>query len=307
MLRLLPTVLLAAATGMLLPGSSPAGDAGGEVRGQLKGKVLATGGGRVFIFDRTGKVLWQHRGGNVHDVWMLPNGNVLFADGAVKEVSPATGKVVFQYKPKVTKGGGAYACQRLANGNTLIGENATGRVLEVDKRGNIVFELQVKPYKPGNHHNMRMARKLRNGNYLVCQSGPHLVREYTPAGKIVQEIKVHTIAFSAVRLDNGNTMVGYLDKITEFDPRGNKVWEFTSKDIPGVHIGKMCGIHVQPNGNVVVGVYAAYRGGKGLGAFEITRAKKLVWGYSDPKRDRSMMGVHKLDERGKPLPGRTVR
>ncbi|MBT8037641.1 MAG: hypothetical protein KJO21_08865 [Verrucomicrobiae bacterium] len=51
-----------------------------------------------------------------------------------------------------------------------------------------------------------MVRKLNNGSYLVCQSGKHLVREYSPTGKIVFKVKVGNIAFSAIRLDNGNTL-----------------------------------------------------------------------------------------------------
>lgn len=195
----------------------PASGGDGEVQGTLGGRVLATGGGRVLIFDGTGKTLWQHRGGNCSDCWMLPSGNVLFADGEVKEVTPG-GEVVFHFRPKEKKGGGAYTCQRLEDGRTLIGENSTGRVLEVDREGKIVFELKTEPYKEGNHHNLRMVRKLPSGNYLVCLSGAKTVREYTPKGDVVLEIKVHTIAFSAVRLANGNTMVGYLDNVTEFDP-----------------------------------------------------------------------------------------
>ncbi len=277
------------------------------VFGSLGGRVLSTGSRRVRIMDEAGKVLWSHPGRNVHDCWMLKTGNVLFADGEVKEVDPRTGKVVWQYKPTVTKGGGAYTCQRLATGVTLVGENSTGRVLEVDKGGKIIFQMQVKPYKAGNHHNMRMARKLKNGNYLVCHSGEHVVREHTPAGKVVFEVKVDAVAFSAVRLANGNTLVGHIGRITEFDPKGKAVWRFAATDIPGVTIRAMCGLHVLPNGNIAVGVYGAYKDGKGNGLFEITRKKKLVWRYADPVADRTTMSIQVLDNKGKPLPGETLR
>jgi prepilin-type processing-associated H-X9-DG protein len=285
-------------------GKAPATEA--KVEGELKGRLIATGGGRVVLLDQTGKALWEHKGKNVHDVWMLKNGNVLFADGNVKEVDPKENKVVFEYAPKVTKGGGAYSCQRLENGNTLVGENATGRVLEVDKDGKIAFEMQVKPYKPGNHHNMRMVRKLKNGNYLVCHSGENVVREHTPKGEVVLELKTDAIAFSAVRLPNGNTMVGHIKKITEFDPKGKRVWEFGAEDAGDVKIRMICGIHVQPNGNVVAGIYSADRSEKGASLFEVTREKKIVWRYYGG-RDRAMMGVQLLDADGKILPGDTLR
>ncbi len=277
------------------------------VFGELKGQVLSTGSGRVRLMDSQGNLLWQYKGSNVHDCWMLANGHVLVADGVVREINPRTNEVVFQYRPQVTKGGGAYACQRLDNGLTLIGENSTGRILEVDKDGQIRSELQVQPYTPGSHHNMRMVRKLKNGHYLVCHSGEHRVREYTPQGKIVFDVEVSNIAFSAVRLDNGHTLVGQIDFITEFDAKGDIVWQFSNKAIEGVSINAICGLHALPNGNIVVGVYAAYKKGVGTAMFEITRDKTLVWRYADPSVDGTIMSVQMLDAKGHPLPGDTLR
>ena len=277
------------------------------VFGELKNQVLSTGSGRVRLMDQTGRIIWQYKGKNVHDCWMLPNGHVLFADGRVTEIDPQTDEIVFQYSPKVSKGGGVFACQRLANGNTVIGENSTGRILEVTPDKSVVFALQVQPYKPGSHHNLRMVRKLKNGNYLVCHSGAHVVREHTALGKIVFEVKLDNIAFSAVRLPNGHTLVGHIGHLTEFDAQGNSVWQFSSQDIPGVYINAMCGIHVLPNDNIAVGVYSAYKNGTGTGMFEITRDKTLVWRYAQASADRNMMGVQVLDPQGHPLPGDTIR
>jgi len=271
---------------LLAAGIAAGQDAGKQlVFGTLETRVLSTGSRKIRIMDPAGKILWSCKAANAHDCWMLPNGNILFADGQIKEIDPKTDKIVWQYKPAKTKGGGAYSCQRLPGGVTLVGENSTGRVLEVDKAGKIVFEMPVKPYRPGNHHNMRMVRKLANGNYLVCHSG----------------------ALAAVRLPNGNTLVSHITRITEFDPKGKVVWTFSKTDLPDLAIGAMCGIHVLPSGNIAVGVYGAYKGGKGNGLFEITRQHKVVWRYSDPKADRQMMSVQVLDKQGKCLPGQTLR
>ncbi|MCF7974348.1 MAG: hypothetical protein K9N55_11075 [Phycisphaerae bacterium] len=277
------------------------------VFGTLQGQVLSTGSGRVRLMDPKGTILWQQRGSNVHDCWMLANGNVLVADGVVREINPRTNEVVFQYRPKVTAGGGAFSCQRLENGLTVIGENSTGRILEVDRDGQVVFEMPVKPYTPGNHHNLRMVRKLKNGHYLVCHSGEHHVREYTPEGDIVFDVAVSNIAFSAVRLDNGHTLVGQIDFITEFDAEGQTVWQFSNKQFEGLLISAICGLHVLPNGHIVVGVYSAYKGDQGTAMFEITRDKTLVWRYANPGVDKSIMGVQMLDAEGHPLPGDTLR
>jgi outer membrane protein assembly factor BamB len=277
------------------------------VFGSLDNMVLSTGSGRIRIMDQSGTIRWSYAAGNAHDCWMLSGGNILFADGQIKEVNPNTNEVVWQYKPKDPRNGD-FSCQRLSGGVTLVGENSTGRILEVDKDGKIVFQMQVQPFREGDHHNIRMVRKLNNGNYLVCHSGEHVVREHTPKGEIVFEVKVDNIAFSAVRLDNGNTLVGHIDHITEFNPRGEEVWNFSNEDIEGVVITWMCDIHVLPNGHIAVGVYRAYnKDRQGNGLFEITRDKQLVWRYSNPDVDGNMMGIQVLAPDGKPLPGDPLR
>ncbi len=277
------------------------------ISGVVGSKLLASGGNKVMILSDQGAIEWEHPTGLTHDAWMLPNGNVLFADGgSVTEVTPAH-EVVFQYKAREQRGGGSYGCQRLENGNTLIGENSTGKLLEVDPTGKVVFELQTNPARVGEHHNLRLVRKLKNGNYLVCHSGAHVVKEYTPQGGVVLELKVANIAFAAIRTDRGTTLVAALNKITEFDAQGQAVWEFTNTDIPGVKITNMTGLHLLSNGNIVTGCYSAYDKEEGTGLLEITKDKKLVWRLSDPRLANHMMAVQKLDQHGKPLPGACQR
>jgi hypothetical protein len=267
----------------------------GGVEGKLDAQVLATGSGRVLLLSPQGEVVWEHKAGNIHDAWLLPSGNVLFADGNITEVT-RDHKLVFEYKPENQKGGGAYSCQRLANGNTVIGENASGRVVEVDKDGKPVVAFKTDYGKTDDHHRLRMVRKLANGNYLVAHSQGNVVREYRPDGSTAWERATKGLAFAAVRLANGNTLVSSLNQLTEYDAKGNEVWEFKKDDLPGVTIQNMTGIQVLPNGNIVTGCYSAYtKEGAGTGLVEITRDKKLVWRYVSPGlRDKSMMGVHKV-------------
>lgn len=278
-----------------------------RLTGSTSGQILATGSKRVIILNQQGEITWQHQGDNTTDCWMLKNGNVLFTDNAVKEVDPKTSKEVFSYQSPVKKGGGVFGCQPLPDGKILIGENSTGKILEITRDGKITFELQLPLYVPGSHHNLRMVRKLENGNYLVCHSGKHLVREYTPNGNVVFEAKVNNIAFSAIRLDNGNTLVGHINAITEFSPKGSAVWSFARDEIDDLEISTLCGLHQQANGNIAVGVYSAYKKGGQVGLFEITRDKKTVWKYSHPQGDRHMMSLQILTPDGKIQPGKTLR
>jgi hypothetical protein len=148
-----------------------------------------------------------------------------------------------------------------------------------------------------------MCRKLDTGNYLVCHSGDGYVREYKPDGAVVFEYRCKGVAFAAVRLPNGNTMVSSLDQVEEVTPKGEVVWTFKKTDLPELDIRNMTGLHVLKNGNIVIGNYSAYgKDGSGVGMFEITREKKLVWSYVSPgRKDKSMMAVQKLDGDFNPL------
>src|ERR1041385_2419256 len=83
--------------------------------------------GKIFIVDTNGAVEWDYPAPSCDDLWVLPNGNLLFVVGhGVKEVTRSK-VVVFDYQSKSE----IYACQRLPNGNTFVGECTAGRLLEI--------------------------------------------------------------------------------------------------------------------------------------------------------------------------------
>ena len=276
---------------------------GAAIAGRASGQILAAGDRRVMVLSPAGDVLWEYPTKLTHDVWMLPSGNVLFADGDTVTEITREKQVVFQYRAAEQVGGGTYACQRLADGKTFVGENSTGRLLELDPDGKVIFALQTSPFQAGQHHNMRMARKLGNGNYLVCHSGARLVKEYTPKGEVVWEVKVPgSLAFAAIRTASGSTLVSCLDRVVEYDPGGKSVWECRTEDLgAAVTARNLTGINLLPNGDVLAGCYQAYANGQGCGMLEISREKKMMWSYSKPKWDQSMMAVQLLSAEGKPL------
>ena len=95
----------------------------------------------MFIVNTAGTVEWEYPAKNCNDLWVLPGGNLLFNTGhGVQEVTREK-KVVFDYQSKSE----IYACQRLDNGNTFIGECNAGRLLEVDPAGKIVKEIRLLP------------------------------------------------------------------------------------------------------------------------------------------------------------------
>lgn len=255
--------------------------------------------GKVFIISDIGKIIWEYPAENCNDIWILPGGNLLFNTGkGVKEVTPEK-EVVFSYESESE----IYACQRLSNGNTFIGECNSGRLLEVNHEGKIVKEIKLLPDGvDGGHSYMRNARKLKNGNYLVAHYGLDKVCEYDSTGKKIMEIQITGGPHSVIRLPQGNTLIACSDhngdpRVVEADKNGTIVWQLTKDELPGIELKFMTGMHCLSNGNLVLTNWLGHNQfGKAPHAFEITREKKIVWVYNDFTILRTMSSIQLLDE-----------
>jgi Mal s 1 allergenic protein-like len=262
--------------------------------------------GKVFLVSPAGKIEWEYPAASCNDVWALPNGNLLFNTGhGVKEVTRDK-KVVFSYASKSE----IYACQRLPDGNTFIGECNAGRLLEVDPSGKILKELRLLlEGKDGGHAYMRNARRLENGRYLVTHYGLQVVREYEPEGKMVREIPAPGGPHSAVRLPNGNTLIACGDmgpggaQVIEVDQAGKTVWQITRDELPGIRLAFMTGLQRLPNGNTVMTNWLGHgQLGKGPHVIEVTPEKKVVWTFADHRAMKAVSSIQLLD-----LPGNATK
>jgi len=270
-------------------------------------------GGKTAIIGEDDKAAWEYDGGS-RDGFVLPNGNVLIAYSDRVEEVTRDKQIVFSYK-RSKENSEIGTTQRLYNGNTLITElGGRPRLLEVDPKGNIVLDVPLKPETDNAHMQTRMARQLRNGNYLV----PHLlafaVKEYSPDGKVVRVFKTdfeelggrkaENWPFTAIRLDNGNTVISLThgNKVVELSPLGEIVWKATNDDVGGL-FQDPCGSQRLASGNTVVGSHAA---NKGISMVELTPGKKIVWSSDHPLA----AGVHHfqiLTTNGKPEPGMPMK
>jgi hypothetical protein len=280
-------------------------------------------GAKTAIIAENGSVTWEYSGGS-RDGFVLPNGNVLIAFGNRVEEVTVDQQVVFRYTldPSNKEIGTA---ERLYNGNTLVTElGPNPRLLEIaapadaasDSKvdGKIVSEIKLDPETDNAHMQTRMARQLRNGNYLV----PHLlafaVKEYTPEGRVVRTIRTdleelggrpaENWPFTAIRLDNGHTVLSLThgNKVVEVDGSGSVVWKLTNADVDGL-LKDPCGSQRLANGNTVVGSHAATTG---ISMIEVTPENKIVWSSDHPMA----AGVHHfqiLTTNGKREPGRPAK
>lgn len=263
--------------------------------------------GMVCLVSAEGQVEWEYPAANCNDLWLLPNGNLLFNTGhGVREVNRAK-EVVFDYQSKSE----IFACQRLPNGDTFVGECNTGRLLELARDGRVNRELRLLPEgRDGGHGFMRNARKLPNGHYLVCHYGEQVVREYDATGATVMSIPAPGGPHSAVRLPDGNTLIACGDQKSEFgprvhevDPAGRTVWEVRNGDLPDARFAFMTGLQRLPNGNTVISNWLGHgKFGTAPHLMEITREKRVLWAFADHQAFRTISSVHVRDHAGAPVP-----
>ena len=250
---------------------------------------------QIIRLDATGKVVWEYPADTARDVWQLPNGNILFpysisnganhAETGAMEVTPDK-KIVWNYKTH----GQVYSCQRMANGNTLIGATEQGKLLIVNPSGELVKSVEIKNAKAG-HGSMRSVRELANGHFLIAEESANAAREYDSDGKFLREFKTPYPTFSAIRLPSGNTLTCGKTGITEFDKEGTIIWEAKSQDFPELGIRWFAGLQVLPNGNLLI----CNAGGK-VPLAEINKDKKVIW-KSDLALLNGVMGhgIQRLD------------
>ena len=259
---------------------------------------------RVAIIGENGKTEWEHKIGGLHDLHVLPSGNVLLQTSwtEVAEINPATNEIVWQYDSmKRPENAGKrleiHAFQRLPNGSTMVAESGPGNVIEVDNDLQVVHAMKLRVVKPDAHRDTRLVRKLTNGNTLVCHEGDGLVREYDPSGKTVWEYAVplfdrkpaggHGVeafgnqAFSAIRLPNGNTLIGTGNghSVLEVTPAEQIIWSLHQNDLPGIQLAWVTSLQVLPGGNILIN--NCHAGPNNPQLIEVNREKKVVWSFKD--------------------------
>jgi hypothetical protein len=263
---------------------------------------------KVVIVTLGGRIAWEYDAPGCQDCWLLPNGDFLFSHvrGALEVTRDK--RVVWEYKsPDGTE---VHNCQPLPNGDVMVCECGSKRIIEIDRQGHIRKELKWETTTEGVHLQCRVARKLANGHYLIALTGEHVVRELDGTGTVVWEFATPGDPYVAVRLPDGNTLIGCGDghTVVEVSPAKEIVWSLTENEIPGIPLRFMAGVQRLPNGNTVVCNW----GGHGHLdeqplAFEITRDKRVVWKVDDYARFRAFAGIQLFDVKGDVTKGQILR
>ncbi|MDO4424604.1 MAG: hypothetical protein Q4D17_02420 [Planctomycetia bacterium] len=270
--------------------------------GEKVGREIFCGcSGRLERFDAEGNLVWSYSReiGNMSDVQLLENGNILYADAdSVVEITPDC-RIVFKFTAEDKRNDSTFTASRLANGNTLIGWNTKNCLIIVDSAGKILKTIpcQFEDF-PGSHHNMRMARPTEKGTFLVAHKRKGTIAEYDSDGKVLRVCSVPgKECYGVLSLPNDQILGSFLDALVLFDAAGKEIWRCSISDLAPLPISVMCGLQIRENGNIVVGNYAANHGETHTSCmFEITPDKKVVWYYQNPKAPANFMNVQVLEK-----------
>jgi hypothetical protein len=254
---------------------------------------------RFVELDTRGRIVRQFKPRSIAVIFQrLANGNLVYAYGGhptgVVELDPQ-GQTVWNYVSKCPQ---VLGCERLPNGNTLVAEQGPCRVVEVNSRGETVHVTDLHTNQQAYHLQVRNVHKLPNSNILAAHEGEGAIREYEPDGRTAWEYTGVTNTGDALRLANGNTLIaGATQKrLIEVTPDRQIVWEFTAADAPELNLTWVSSLQILRNGNYLVGNFLRGQEGKGAHAFEVTRAKKVVWTFADHKQFRSVTTVRAIED-----------
>ena len=109
------------------------------------------------------------------------------------------------------------------------------------------------------------------------------MREYDSEGKVVWEYNTGTKLYGAVRLHDGNTLIGTGGghSVLEVNRPGEVVWIIDQNDLPGIRLEWVTNVGQLPNGNIVFG--NCHAGPSNPQIIEVTRSKKVIWAFNDFK------------------------
>lgn len=238
------------------------------------------------VIDEENRLVWSIPIRDIHDAQQLSSGNWLLQTNfqEVREIN-SQGDLVWKYQPKPEAGVDRveiHAFQFLPSTNEwMIAESGNSRIVLLgDNREPIhTFPLQVS--KPDPHRDTRLVRTTPNGTFLVCHESDQLVREYSRSGDIVWEYPVGTRAYSAIRLENGNTLIGTGDghSVLEINPEKEVVWQVSENDLAGVQLAWVTMVQRLKNGNTwIVNCHA---GPSNPQILEVTPNREIVWSFRD--------------------------
>jgi hypothetical protein len=268
--------------------------------------LYAGEGHNVIYLVNKGKVIWTYStgsGGEIDDVWMLSNGNILYARMNYIEEITRTKQVVWHHNP--TEGGEIHSVQPIGLDKVLFVQNAkpVAKIFVMNIKTDAIEVEHPLPDTAAatQHAQFRRIRMTATGGYLAPYLNLHKVVEYD---KDFNEIWNYPVAdtgnpWTAVRLHNGNTLIqDEKNKAArEVSPNKEIVWEMKVPDLPVMFQPAQA---PQTSERLVNGNTILFGRGGGVQAVEVTPAKMVVWVLKDTTNLGPATTAQILDEPGIP-------
>ena len=293
--------------------------------------------GRLAIVGEDGSTEFETKIGPLHDVHVLENGNLLFQSNwqTLVELDRSTGKNVWEYHarkavPKYEGRLEVHAFQRLPNGRTMLAISGPSVIVQVERDGTVAKSFPMAIDESHHHRDTRLVRRLDNGHVLACHEGAGKVTEYDADGKVVWEFAVPLVdypsgkprkranghgpegfgnqVFSAIRLKNGNTLIGTGNghAIIEVTPEKQVQWSLGQRELPNITLAWVTSLEVLPSGNIVIG--NCHAGPDQPQLVEVNRDKEVVWSFHDFDRfGNSSTNSQVLTVNGESVAAETLR
>jgi len=263
---------------------------------------------------RGGRIVWSasiplHPGPGANqefdDATLLPNGNIIFSRmSGAGEIAPDKSLVWDYPAPPGTE---IHSIQAIGGSRVLIMRNGNpAQAMIIDTSTGVTEKVIPIPTSvTGTHGQFRHIRMTRAGTLLVPHLGEGKVVEYDTDGRVLWSVPAKS-PWSAVRLDNGNTLIAgdWSAYVREVSPKGETVWEFTQADVPDIRLFNTQTANRLANGDTVITNWCA--GDKNIGEWpatvqvlEVTPDKRVVWAlrsWTDPGDLGPASSIQLLDE-----------
>ena len=218
------------------------------------------------------------------DVFVLPDGNILYAAmSQLGKLSP-DGKLLWQYIcPQGTE---SHSLQPLDGDRVYFALNGVpGKIVIWNTATNECEKEIVVPTEGTNTHGQfRHVRRTAEGNFTTGLFVEGKVVELNEDGEIVNSFDAKKV-WQVEKLANGNylTACDNLCKVVEVNADGETVWEFTQEDAPFELFNTQTATRLD-NGNTLICCWVAGQPEENwpgtVQFFEVTPDKNVVWQVS---------------------------
>lgn len=242
---------------------------------------------RRMYLVRGGKVVWSYDDpagkGEISDMVMLSNGNILFAHQfGVTLISPEK-KVLWNYDTPA--GHEVHTAVPIGTERVLYIQNGDPAVLRVVniKSGAVEREIVLATKQPVSvHPQFRHARLTAAGTLMVAHMDLGKVAEYDSAGKELWSFPA-VGPWGVTPLANGNVLITDKQGVREITRRGDAVWTFAQGDAPEWKMVSWQNAWRLANGDTLMNNWInQWAGGEanaagGVQALEVDKEKNVVW------------------------------